>query len=110
MMLTKEQWSRQWVDDQLDLYNFALALGDTAWQTEIAEALCRQESAYDDKIREWTKEQLWLQFNTINYKMMELFTLMRQSGNSEEESAIRDLIWQLKQQRMDLAKRIKELC
>ncbi|MBM7565606.1 hypothetical protein [Paenibacillus sacheonensis] len=110
MTLTKEQWKQQWVDDYLDLYNYALALGDKEWQTEIEALLRRQEYAYDDTVREWTKEQLWTQFNTINYKMMELFTLMRKSSSNEEESAIRDLIWQLKLQRMDLAKQIKELC
>lgn len=110
MVLTKDQWSKQWTDDYLDLYNLAGAMGDAAWQAEIATALRRQESAYDDNIKEWTKEQLWMQFNTINYKMMELFTLMRQSSSTEEETAIRDLIWQLKLQRMDLAKQIKEIC
>ncbi|QHW30473.1 hypothetical protein GZH47_06165 [Paenibacillus rhizovicinus] len=109
-MLTKEQWSKQWVDDHLDMYNFAAALGDEAWQAEIAASMRQLESAYDDHMRDLTKEQLWSQFNTINFKMMELFNQMRQSSSSEEESAIRDLIWQLKLQRMDLAKQIKELC
>ncbi|MBO7746499.1 hypothetical protein I8J29_19990 [Paenibacillus sp. MWE-103] len=109
-MMTKEQWNGRWVDDYLDLYNFAGAIGDRAWQAEIVEELRQKDAAYDETVRERTKEQLWLQFNAINYKMMELFALMRQTGSTEEESAIRDLIWQLKLQRMDLAKQIKELC
>ncbi|MFC4811314.1 hypothetical protein [Paenibacillus sp. GCM10023250] len=109
-MMTKEQWNGRRVDDYLDLYNYAGAIGDNAWQAEIVEVLRRKDAARDETVRERTKEQLWLQFNAINYKMMELFALMRQSGSSEEEAAIRDSIGQLKLRRLDLVKQIKELC
>ncbi|WP_219836268.1 hypothetical protein [Paenibacillus sp. R14(2021)] len=110
MTLAQDQWRKRRVDDYLDLYNYALALGDTTWQAEIVEALNRTDEAYAEDVREATKEQLWREFNDINNKMMDLFALMKKSTSNEEETTIREIIWKLKLQRIHLAKQIKEIC
>ncbi len=97
------------MDDYLDLYNLAKQLGDLEWQEQLLEAMRQREASEHEEALRSARDELWQQFNTVNHQMMELIAHLKQSSTPEEEDAIRELIGTLKQQRMDLAKKIKSL-
>ncbi|MBW7473752.1 hypothetical protein K0T92_03210 [Paenibacillus oenotherae] len=110
MILDTKEISRRWVDDHLDLYNFAGQIGDREWQQQIVETMQGLNKYVNEEVRYTITQQLWQRFDSINNRMLNLFSQMKQSTNSEEESSIRELIWKLKLQRIDLARKIKAYC
>lgn len=102
--------SQRWIDDHLDLYNFAVQIGDQEWQQQIIETLHGLNKSVNKEIEYAIAQQLWRRFDSINNKMLDLFSQMKESTSSEEESSIRELIWKLKLQRIDLARKIKAYC
>lgn len=105
-----EQLSQQWIDDYLDLFNFAASIGDTEWQQEIMATLNNRNIIIQQEVRTLVMQQLWLKYDSINEKMLELFVEMKKTTSSNEEEVIKELIWNLKLQRIDLARRIKAYC
>ncbi|RAP76753.1 hypothetical protein [Paenibacillus montanisoli] len=98
-----------WMDDYLDLYNFAKQIGDRDWQEQLLEAMRRKEELEREETLRAARDELLQQFNTVNHQMMELIAHLKQSATPEEETTILELIGTLKAKRMDLAKKIKSL-
>ncbi|MNO21519.1 hypothetical protein D3C76_112930 [compost metagenome] len=105
-----ELLAERWIDDHLDLFNYAVSIGDTEWQQEIIAILNNKSSMIQKEIHATMMQQLWSKYDLINDKMLELFTKMRETTSSVEESSIKELIWKLKLQRIDLARRIQTNC
>ena len=95
-----------WINDYLDLYNFAGQLGDVQWQNEIianlqsAEAEIKKE-AYAKKI-----DQLWQKFDFINQELLTLYQKLRQSQFETEVERLKNQVWELKLQRILISKEI----
>ncbi len=105
-----EQLSRRWIDDYLDLFNLAGSIGDIEWQQEIMTTLNNRNIINQQEVRTLVMQQLWLKYDSVNEKMLELFAEMKKTTSSNEESVIKELIWNLKLQRIDLARRIRAYC
>lgn len=105
-----EQLSKRWIDDYLDLFNFAGSIGDTEWQQDIMTTLNNRNLIIQQEVRTLVMQQLWLKYDSVNEKMLELFAEMKKTTSSNEESVIKELIWNLKLQRIDLARRIRTYC
>ncbi|MNI32032.1 hypothetical protein D3C73_859300 [compost metagenome] len=105
-----ELFAERWIDDYLDLFNYAGTVGDVEWQKEIIETLNNSKGFIQQEIRTTIMQQLWLKYDLVNEKMLELFSKMKHVSSSVEESSIKELIWNLKLQRIDLARRIKIYC
>ncbi|SDF95678.1 hypothetical protein SAMN04488542_12192 [Fontibacillus panacisegetis] len=105
-----ELLAERWVDDYLDLFNYAGTIGDVEWQKEIIEILNNSKALIQHEIRTTIMQHLWHKYDLVNEKMLELFSKMKHVNSSVEELSIKELIWNLKLQRIDLARRIKTYC
>ncbi|MCD1258344.1 hypothetical protein B5M42_005740 [Paenibacillus athensensis] len=102
MAQTYQQYVQGWVDDYLDLYNFAAQLGDTHWQQEIMHTLKNK----DQHVQSLLQQQLWQLFDSVNRKMLELFEQMRATQNQAEKETIREQVWELKLIRVEIVRKI----
>lgn len=96
-----------WVNDQLDLYNYAAQIGDKEWQKDIVASLSHKDDYIRERQSEQKKRQLWGQFDKINRSMLRLFEELRMNTTNEKQlEAIRSEMWELKKQRLEVVKRI----
>ncbi|REE93091.1 hypothetical protein A8990_102177 [Paenibacillus taihuensis] len=110
MNQNSQQWNQRWVDDHLDMYNYAVQIGDIEWQQQLLIDMRNKEQLLREEALNVAKEELWEQFNTVNHKMMELIARRKVCASSDEDITIKELIEDLKQQRIELAKQIKKIC
>lgn len=95
------------VDDYLDLYNYAKAINDGQWQADIIESLKALQAASVQGTREESVRELWLQFDEVNAALTELFNKLRENGSSADQGLLKEQIWELKLERIRLAKVIQ---
>lgn len=98
-----------WVNDQLDLLNYAKQLGDQDWQDNILHRLKEVDQASFDSVQVNPQASLWNQYEAIIQEMVALYDQVRSSRDSLKEHQIKERIWELKQQRVQVAKLIKSL-
>jgi predicted nuclease with TOPRIM domain len=95
------------VDDYLDLLNYAKAINDGQWQADIIESLKNLQAVAATDTREENVRELWVQFDEVNAVLMELFDKLRENDQSVEQHRLKERIWELKLERIRLAKRIQ---
>ena len=90
------------VDDYLDLYLLAEALGDKLWQQEVMGKLQNHKQEIS-KNPDSTIHNLWDEYRNINTKILDLY---RQLRNHSSNNELHEKIWDLKQQRMSLSRKL----
>ncbi|OBZ18060.1 hypothetical protein A8L34_00255 [Bacillus sp. FJAT-27264] len=95
------------VDDYLDLLNYAKAINDGQWQADIIERLKNLPAASAQKQREESVRELWVQFDDVNAVLVELFNKLRENEPTEDQNSLKEKIWELKLERIRLAKVIQ---
>ncbi|GGA07033.1 hypothetical protein GCM10008018_61080 [Paenibacillus marchantiophytorum] len=104
MFTYKHPIAQTWINDHLDLYNYALALGDTEWQQQILQTL----KQFELHLTRQFEFQLWQMFDSINRNMLKLFQQLKDhKQNSTEEEQLREKVWELKLRRLEIVKLIK---
>lgn len=98
----------RWVDDHLDLLNYAMAIGDVSWQQEIIRTLSDTELRGEQAELELRKETLWRQFDAINAKMLELYRQLREADNAWNAAKIVEEVWGLKVRRVEIGRQLNE--
>lgn len=98
-----------WVNDQLDLYNLAVGLGDIAWQQEILENLRDSERLIRQETELRNREELWRRFDQINERMLILYREIRSISHKGTERALREEALELKRQRSLIGIRLRQL-
>ncbi|KWX86165.1 hypothetical protein AMQ83_20480 [Paenibacillus riograndensis] len=96
------------VDDYLDLYNYAKAINDGQWQADIIESLKNHKETAAEQQRMDSVKELWIRFDEINLLLMELFDKLRNQEEDPESDRWKERIWELKLERITLAKQIQE--
>lgn len=96
-----------WTDDHLDLLNYAIKIGDREWQEELIGALRDRQQHVQAEWREIRERELWRKYEEINRKMLVLFAQMRLSANNIETRVLQDELWELKMQRIRIAKQLR---
>jgi len=110
MQVTEKKLAAQWIDDHLDLYNFAVTIGDTDWQQQILQTLADQDRQIQEEQEQRIVMHLWLKFDSINRKMIELYEQLRNTRDSEDEQRrLMEKVWEFKQQRVMIVSKLKEL-
>lgn len=110
MSTSKEHLYRQWVNDQLDLYNYAGQIHDLEWQREIMNCLYEANRERLEKLGGANSPTaLWKQYEEIIQEMISLYDQARGSKDQAEHEHIRKRMWQLKQQRIRVARTIRNL-
>ncbi|MFC3749685.1 hypothetical protein [Paenibacillus sp. GCM10012306] len=95
------------VDDYLDLLNYAKAINDGQWQADIIETLKNLPAASAQSQREESVRELWEQFDDVNAVLVELFNKLRENEPTEDQNSLKEKIWELKLERIRLAKVIQ---
>lgn len=97
----------QWVNDLLDLYNYAKELDDCEWQKSIMTQLYESDPVNFDSNSSLSPSALWKQYEDIIQQMVALYDQARSSRNDVELEKIKERLWDLKQQRIRVAKYIQ---
>jgi hypothetical protein len=96
-----------WINDQLDLYNYALQISDSDWQQRILETLSHQDKYMQELYNEQESQRLWMQFNAINQTMLQLLEEIRtQALDREQLETTRLKLSELKKRRLTIVKQI----
>ncbi|WP_010268519.1 hypothetical protein [Paenibacillus senegalensis] len=106
--MSTHQTYMQWVNDQLDLYNYAKQLCDVEWQQSILARLRESAPSTFDTSCSPSATTLWKQYEEIIQQMVNLYEQARCSHNEGELEQIKERMWQLKQQRIHVAKAIQD--
>lgn len=111
MKYAEKEIAAKWTDDYLDLYNFAVKIGDTEWQHQILQTLKARENHIALEIQYGLRIDLWLRFDAINRKVLELYEQLRTSQHSDSEKRqLTEQVWECKLQRIMIASKLKEHC
>jgi hypothetical protein len=108
-MISVQAIAETWVNDQLDLYNLAVSLGDMAWQREVLAKLLNGERLVRQETELRTREELWRRFDEINGRMLALYREIRAIGHNGTEQALREEALELKRQRTRIGIRLRQL-
>ncbi|MDH6429819.1 MULTISPECIES: hypothetical protein [Paenibacillus] len=95
------------VDDYLDLLNYAKAINDGQWQADIIDRLNKLSKNSHAETTEQSVKELWIQFDDINAILMDLFNKLRESADPVEQYRWKEKVWELKQERINLSKKIQ---
>ncbi|WP_151733948.1 hypothetical protein [Paenibacillus tengchongensis] len=95
------------VDDYLDLLNYAKAIQDEQWQADIIEKL-KNYNALTENTKWDDMHRLWTRFDQVNRTLLELFERLREEEDNEDSGQWKEQIWELKLERITLAKQIQE--
>ncbi|BBI31860.1 hypothetical protein [Cohnella abietis] len=109
MRTLPKQVAQVWIDDQLDLFNFAVEIGDSEWQNQILEQFKHKEVAIEELKAHRVRQELWIRFDEVNQKMLELYEQLRINDNSDRQQALKERVWELKVQRNVIGHQIREI-
>ena len=107
--MTQRKQQTTWLDDYLDLYNYAGQLHDTAWQEELLNTIRNGPPANlnaDQEKPQQRQKELWTEFQALNNKLMELFQLIKTSKSDQELEGIRQAMWALKRRRLEVGRQL----
>lgn len=96
------------IDDYLDLLNYAKSINDGQWQADIIESLKNFNAASEAETTEEHVRELWSRFDHINLQLLELFDKLREDEASGDSYRWKEQIWELKLERITLARQIQE--
>ncbi|MEO3945648.1 hypothetical protein [Gorillibacterium sp. CAU 1737] len=102
-------YEQAWINDHLDLYNYAGRIGDREWQADLKQRFLTREEHLSTITVEVLRQDLWRIFDQINVKMLELFGELRAEPDQEREAELRDKVWELKSMRIEIVRKIKSL-
>ncbi|MGO4370476.1 hypothetical protein [Paenibacillus sp. 2TAB19] len=109
MANSAKEIATKWVDDYLDLYNFATQIGDAEWQHDILQALRAKDNHINLEIEHGLRVDLWLRFDAINRKMLDIYEQLRRNQDEAQQRQLREKVWEFKLQRVMIASKLKTL-
>ncbi|WP_336787023.1 hypothetical protein [Paenibacillus sp. MMO-177] len=98
----------QWINDHLDLYNYAKQIGDQEWQKELNRSLAGWKEQSSQQALSMKAAELWRKFDVINRRMLDLYRQLRDSDDASDLKTLREEVWLLKLQRVELSRQFKE--
>ncbi|ANE45732.1 hypothetical protein SY83_04810 [Paenibacillus swuensis] len=97
-----------WVNDYLDLYNFAGSIGDTVWQHSLLEKLNHADSILLEVRVSQVLAALQESYARINQQMLELFQDMKQPKSVDHGRQLQEQWLALKVQRVNVGKKLAQ--
>lgn len=94
------------VDDYLDLLNYAQQIGDIGWQQDILRTLQDAERHTEQAALEERTEALWLMYDAINAKMLELYRELRRTANAGSVARLTEEVWGLHVKRIEIGRQL----
>ncbi|WP_239617776.1 hypothetical protein [Cohnella mopanensis] len=108
MTISNNRIASQWINNQLDLYNLAVSLGDQVWQDQILDRLRSKEEYIQREIQEQAWQDLWLRFDDINRKILGIYEQLHTSVSEGHKSSLREQAWELRALRVQIGKKLRE--
>jgi hypothetical protein len=103
-----KSFTQTWINDHLDLYNYAQSISDTEWQEEIIASMRRQDTLVQHELRRSARFELWRKFDSINLDMLELYHQLKSSQDEEQVEELRKKVWNLRLQRLEVVKQLHQ--
>lgn len=98
-----------WIDDYLDLYNYAHSIGDKEWQEDILRVLSERNERIEREEKELLKRELWRKFDSINFKLLDLFQKLRSSTNNHSSEKLMEQLFRLKLERIAISRKLHKI-
>ncbi|KHL97270.1 hypothetical protein QW71_02640 [Paenibacillus sp. IHB B 3415] len=96
------------IDDYLDLLNYAIAINDEQWQADLLDRLKNYKELAEAQKQVDSVRELWSRFDHINFMLLQLFDKLRDHEDAEGSDRWKEQIWELKMERITVAKQIQE--
>ncbi|WNS45498.1 hypothetical protein [Paenibacillus sp. MMS20-IR301] len=96
------------IDDYLDLLNYATAINDEQWQADLLDRLKNYSKLAEEQRNTDSVRELWSRFDQINYRLLQLFDKLRDHEAGGESEQWKEQIWELKMERITIAKQIQD--
>ncbi|AIQ58447.1 hypothetical protein [Paenibacillus borealis] len=96
------------IDDYLDLLNYAIAINDEQWQADLLDRLKNYKDLAEEQKQVDSVRELWSRFDHINFMLLQLFDKLRDHEDAEDSDQWKTQIWELKMERITVAKQIQE--
>ncbi|WP_418040383.1 hypothetical protein [Paenibacillus xylanilyticus] len=100
-------WTQTWVNDYLDLYNYAKTIGDSAWAEDLLRKLRDQKDIMleeEQKVR--LLRELLANYDRINYQLLEIFNKLRGASEGSQAESLQEQWLKLKLMRIDVSRKI----
>ena len=108
MLLKKETYKENWINDHLDLYLLACQLNDKSWQDQLLNKLSKHTTHITEETRQITRDQLWKEFLEINKKILKLYDLMKTTCFNNRDTLLETVI-HLKNKKVEVRQKIVQL-
>jgi hypothetical protein len=108
MSANRTPYNEQWINDHLDLYNYAVSIGDMEWQQELLLLLEQRDALIDEERKQQLKDVLWRRYDSINKQLLGIYSELRNKESKENFELIEQLV-ELKQQRLQIAKALESI-
>lgn len=100
-------WTSTWVNDHLDLYNYALSIGDSTWAANIIHKLkVEKENLLEQEHKALLLSELLSSYDRINNQLMEVFRMLRATTMESQTVALQQQWYTLKLLRIDVSRQI----
>lgn len=100
-------WTSAWVNDHLDLYNYALSIGDSEWAANILHKLkVEKEAILEKEHKAFLLRELLSSYDWINDQLMEIFRMLRTATMESQTETLQEQWYKLKLLRIDVSRKI----
>ncbi|WP_145326251.1 hypothetical protein [Paenibacillus xylanexedens] len=99
--------TQSWVNDYLDLYNYALTIEDSEWAEEILRKLRDQKDALLEEERKAIMlRELLISYDQINKQLVDIFSKLRVASEGDQTESLQEQWFKLKLMRIDVSRKI----
>ena len=107
MKIRENAVREQWLNDYLDLYQFAREIGDLDWQQDILRKLQKWDVLVKEQMDTMLINHLWQKFDEINIKLLDIYRKMKNTPLDYEFEQLQDKAWELKQERVNVSQKLR---
>lgn len=99
--------TQTWVNDYLDLYNYARTVEDSEWADDILGKLRDQKDALLEEERKVILlRELLTSYDRINKQLVEIFNKLRVASEGSQTDSLQEQWFKLKLMRIDVSRKI----
>ncbi|SEL62183.1 hypothetical protein [Paenibacillus sp. OK003] len=99
--------TQAWVNDYLDLYNYARTIEDSEWAEDILRKLRDQKDALlEEERKAILLRELLTSYDRINKQLVDIFSKLRVASEGSQTESLQEQWFKLKLMRIDVSRKI----
>ncbi|MGX1832276.1 hypothetical protein ACWIE6_28965 [Paenibacillus taichungensis] len=99
--------TQTWVNDYLDLYNYARTIEDSEWAEDILRKLQDQKDALlEEERKAILLRGLLTSYDRINKQLIDIFSKLRVASEGYQTESLQEQWFKLKLMRIDVSRKI----